>query len=108
MNERECLFYILGILGEPNNASEASFVSTALIDEIRKRIKKTLFPSSAVVYEPVNDYQKKVAKDLWDKYKNVKACEGFYWLNKCDQPNTSWHKAPKDWQKIVLKETPND
>lgn len=105
MNERECLFYILGILGESNNdnTSGASWVSTTLIDEIRKKIKETLFPA-----KPVNDYQKKVAKDLWDKYKNTKHCEDFYWLNKCDQPNTHWHKAPKDWQKIVLKETPND
>lgn len=82
MNERELLFYLLGILGESENKYVS--IDPLLINHIRQQIKQVLFPSQPVVCAPISDEQKKISKSLWDKYKGCQTGDGMYWYNKTD------------------------
>lgn len=91
MNERELLFYLLGILGESEDKYGVSctIISPSLINHIRQRIKQVLFPSQPVVCAPISDEQKKIAKSMFDKYKGCQTGDGLYWYNKTDSPYSS-------------------
>ena len=84
MNERELLFYLLGILGDSEAKCGVSCVSIdpLLINHIRQQIKQVLFPSQPVVCGSISDEPKKISKSIWDKYKGCQTDDDMYWYNK--------------------------